>query len=416
MEPVLLENCRFVLDHRGVEEHKDILLDGEGKISHEKDRSGEVLDCSRFLVTPGFVNAHTHIPMTLFRGYADDMELKPWLEEKIWPVERKLRKKHVYWGAMMGIVELLESGVVLFNDMYFLMGEVARAVEETGIKAALSTGLFESEEILWKEAERNFKIESPRVRWFVGPHAPYTCFGECLERARELAEEHGARIHIHAAETRREAYDMKRRTGMWVVEYLDSKGVLAGSVLAHAAWVTKGEIDLMARRGAFPVHCPVSNLKLASGVAPVPEMLERSIPVALGTDGPASNNSLSILQEAKVTALIHKGTRYRPTAVEAREVFRMITLNGYRALGFEGGEIKEGMPGDLVLFPLDQPSLRPLSPKRMLSHVIYALPKPDTVFVDGRKVVKGGRFLGDRERIFREFEKAREDLFKGYEE
>ncbi|HIH87211.1 MAG TPA: amidohydrolase family protein, partial [Methanosarcinales archaeon] len=307
-------------------------------VGPEEQKADQVMRAKGCAVMPGLVNAHTHAAMTLFRGYADDMPLQQWLEEHIWPVEAHLTDNDVYTGTMLACLEMIRSGTTAFADMYFHMDYAARAVEESGIRASLSYGMIE----LFDEAKARTELQEGgrfvrqwnnaadgRITTMYGPHAPNTCSKGFLSKVKEQAVEDNVRIHIHVLETEAELNQMKDQYGMCSVNMLDEIGFLGPDVLAaHCIWLSAGDMDIMADKGVNAVHCPVSNMKLASGIAPVPELLSRGVNVALGTDGCASNNSLDMFGEMKTAALLHKVNAMDPTAMPAGEVLKMGTSNG----------------------------------------------------------------------------------------
>jgi len=371
----------------------------ENLISEFKANEADVvIDGRDKLAIPGLVNLHTHSPMVLFRGYGDDMELHEWLEKKIWPLEKKLTEEAVYWGSKLAIAEMLLNGITAFNDMYFFMDGVAKAVEESGIRGFLGYGMIDlfDEEKRKKEVKEASKFmrrarRYERVMPVVAPHSIYTCSKELLEWARDFARERGLLIHIHLSETRKEVYDSLKK-GKRPVEYLESLDFLGENVIAaHVGWVTMNEMKLLSRRKVSVAHCPISNAKLASGVAPVPGMLKLGINVGLGTDGAASNNSLDLFQEMKFCALIHKVYRWDPTLASAREVFEMATIRGAKALGLNAGEIAEGKLADIVLLDEKSVGFQPLYDP--VSNLVYSKPRVTDVIVDGRLVVRDGKIL-----------------------
>lgn len=365
----------------------DLVLDGQGKIA-----------------LPGLINAHTHLSMTLFRGFADDMQLQEWLEKKIWPLEAKLTDEACYVGALLGSAEMIMSGTTSFVDMYFHMEDVARAIAEAGLRGFLSYGLIDLFDSAKAQKEREGtqkffdyvrKLNNPRIRFALGPHAPYTCSVETLLWAKDFAERNDAILHIHVAETRREQADFQKQHGMRVVEYLDKMGVLSRKMLAaHCVWLTKSEVELLAKSGARVAHCPVSNMKLATGgVAPLPEMFEAKMPVALGTDGAASNNSLDMFETMKICALLHKAHRWDPTVMNAQKVLDLATIEGARALGAdrEIGSIEAGKRADIILMNIDSPNMRPIHGKdTVVSDLVYSASSGnvDTTIVDGRVLMR----------------------------
>jgi len=373
------------------------------------------------LMLPGFINAHTHAAMSLFRGHANDADLWEWLTEKIWPLEDRLGFDDTYWLTLLSIAEMIAGGVTAFADMYMFMDYTAQAVEESGVRAALSRGLMgpdaHSQErltenrLLW---ERWHGKGDGRIKVMVGPHAIYTCSGDYLQECMDLAREIGVGVHIHLAETRKEVEECKAKHGKTPVEYLLDIGLFELPVLAaHCVHLTSGDMDIMAEKKVKVAHCPASNLKLGSGFAPVPMMLERGITVALGTDGAASNNNLSIMKEMMLTALVNKGLHENPVLVPAAKALKMATLYGAEALGWEQeiGSIEKGKKADLILINLDKPHYHPRSD--YVSHIVYSgyTTDVDTVMVNGKVLLQDGEFLTlALERIYREVERIQKRI------
>jgi 5-methylthioadenosine/S-adenosylhomocysteine deaminase len=349
---------------------------------------------------PGLINTHTHLSMTMFRGIADDMQLQDWLEKQIWPLEAKLTDEDCYLGALLGSAEMIMSGTTSFLDMYFHMDHVAKATAEAGLRGFLSYGITDLFDPAKAKKEREVtqslfeyirNLSNSRVRFAVGPHAPYTCSAETLLWAKEFAEKNDAILHIHVAETRREQADCQKQHGKRVVEYLDQIGALSSRmVAAHCVWLTKSEVKSLAKAGAKVSHCPVSNMKLASGgVAPLPEMFEAGMSVGLGTDGAASNNTLDMLETMKVCALLHKAHRWDPTVLNAQKVLDLATIEGARALGVEHeiGSIEQGKRGDLILVDTTAPNMTPIhGPSTVISDLVYSASSAnvDSTIVDGQ--------------------------------
>ncbi len=368
-----------------------------GRIGSSADKT---IDAKGKIALPGLINAHTHLSMTLFRGFADDMLLQDWLQKKIWPLEVKLTGDDCYYGALLGCAEMIRSGTTSFVDMYFQMERVADAVNQAGLRGFLSyapidlfdpaKGKLEKERVI-KFHDYVQKLASPRIKFVVGPHAPYTCSADMLQWAKEYAEQQHAILHIHVAETRREQADMMKQNGMRVVEYLDKIGALSRNMLAaHCVWLTKSEIQLLAKAGVSVAHCPVSNMKLASGgVAPLPEMFESGIAVGLGTDGAASNNGLDMFDTMKMCALIHKSYRWDPTILNAQRVLDLATIDGARAARVEDelGSLEVGKRADIILVDCDTPNMRPIhGVGTVVSDLVYSASSGnvDTTIVDGK--------------------------------
>ena len=371
------------------------------------------IDAQGMLLMPGLVNAHTHVAMTLFRGAADDMPLKPWLEQRIWPMEGRLEPADVYWGTLLGIVEMLRAGITCYNDMYHFFPEGARAALESGIRALPSgvlLGFLPNAPALLAEAIE-FCVDlahsgQSRVLPMLGPHAPYTCPDPLLVQVRKAAGEYGLGIHIHLAETAQEVADSLRDHGVTPVRHLADLGLLECRVTAaHCVHLTEEDIALVAEHQLGCAHCPSSNMKLASGFAPVPELLAAGAIVGLGTDGAASNNNLDLLEEARMAALIHKGHRGDPTVVPAPQALHMATLGGAQALGLGDriGSLEVGKRADCILLDLSRPHNRPLFD--VCSQLVYASQASDvhTVIVDGEVLLRDRHFTRlDEERIIAE--------------
>ena len=380
----VLKDCSIAIDDGRI-------IEIGGKIKGEAEH---VIDGRGRLAMPGLVNCHTHLPMTLLRGVADDLSLMTWLEDHIWPIEANLSESHIRAGSNLGIAEMIQSGTTCFSDMYWHMEVVGECVEKTGIRAALSTPLLDvkgpdQRGKLLRDGEdmiKRFKA-SDRITPFLGPHAPYTCSEELLMAVKDLQEKHDVGVHIHVSETADEVENLKHSKGMRPFEYLDGLGFLNERVIAaHSVWVSEDEMEIMKKRGVKVAHNPVSNMKIAAGVAPIPRYLEKGITVGLGTDGAASNNTLDMFEDLKITALLHKVTSNDPRAVPAEAALEMATIGGARALGLEDeiGSIETGKKADIILVDLKKPHLTPLT--HPVSHLVYAAKGGDVshTIVDGR--------------------------------
>lgn len=370
---------------------------GTGKAPEgEFDR---IIDGENQVLLPGFINAHTHAAMTLLRGYADDLPLMEWLENKIWPLEAKLTPEDIYWGTMLAIVEMIKSGTTSFNDMYFCMDEVARAVELSGMRAVLARGMVgvgpESEQAIEDSRQLIGKWQGQaggRISFRLGPHAPYTCPPAYLERVMQLSDELQAGIHIHVAETRVEYEDILKQYGKTPVSHLESLGLFQGRqvLAAHCVHLNEEEIGILQRHKVGVAHNPESNMKLASGIAPVPRMLESGIAVALGTDGASSNNNLDMLQEMRSCALLHKVNTMNPTVLPAYLALEMATANGAISLGmgYELGRLEPGYRADMIIMDLKEAHMIPRYD--LLANIVYSAQASDvnSVIIDGRIVME----------------------------
>ena len=386
-QSVLIRDGKIKDIGKSLADSADVQVDGAGKI-----------------VLPGLINTHTHLSMVLFRGYADDMQLQDWLQKKIWPLEGRLTGEACYHGGLLGCAEMIMSGTTTFMDMYFHLEDVARAVDKSGLRAFLSYGIIDLFDSAKAKAEQEKsrqlfeffrKLGNSRIQFALGPHAPYTCSAETLLWAKEFAEKNGLIFHIHIAETRKEQADSQQQHGARVVEYLDKIGALCDRMLAaHCVWLTKSEVDILAKARVSVAHCPVSNMKLASGgVAPLPEMFEKRVTVGLGTDGAASNNSLDMFETMKVCALLHKAQRWDPTVLNAQKVLDLGTIEGARALGIEDevGSIEAGKRADVIVLDGKAPNMNPVHGKEtIVSDLVYSASSANvnTTIVDGRVLMQ----------------------------
>lgn len=349
------------------------------------------------LAMPGLVNAHTHCAMTIMRNAADDLPLHKWLFERIFPMENIMTDDDVYWGTLLGAAEMIKSGTTAMADMYLHMDYVAQAVAGTGLRVNLSRSpldFYMDGELKAKdtfdECRRYFKSwngrEEGRIKVYIEVHSTYLFDIDSLKRSALLAKELSTGIHIHLLETAKERKDSFDAYKKSPVEICAEAGIFGVPVIgAHLVHVSQDDMDMLAKYGVFAVHNPTSNLKLGSGISPVPGMLDAGVTVALGTDGAASNNNLNMFEEMHLAALIHKGTAQNPELVSARQAFAMATVNGARAAGFgdETGVLRAGMKADLILIDTDKPHLCPLNDP--YSAIVYSVQGSDvdTVIVDG---------------------------------
>lgn len=391
-------------------------LRGDIKVDRVIDGNGKV-------ALPGLINAHTHIAMSLLRNYADDVPLHEWLTQKIWPVEANLKAEDIYWGSMLSIVEMIQSGVTCFSDMYFFMDEVGKAVEESGIRGVLSRGLIEedSEKINNEKLEDTKKLynnwhgkANGRIKVMVAPHAPYTCDPDYLKRIMDLANELGAGIHVHLSETRKEVEESFYKFNKSPIKHVYDLGLFKYPTLAaHCVHVSDEDIQILGENNVAVVNNPGSNLKLASGFAPVQKMLDKGICVALGTDGSSSNNNLNMFEEINLAALINKGVLKEATSVPAIKAIEMGTINGAKALNWdkEIGSIEVGKKADLILIDMEKPHLYPKH--NVVSAIAYSCQASDvdTVIVNGKIIMEGYEIKTiDVEKVMYNAERCAKDL------
>lgn len=352
------------------------------------------------LIMPGLVNVHTHAAMSLFRGLADDLPLMQWLQEYIFPREATLTGEMVYQGTLLSLCEMIRSGTTSFCDMYLFAGEVARAVEQSGMRAWIGEVLYDFPSPHYGELENGFAYSRelleryrhhPLITVTLDPHAVYTCSPDLLTRLGVLAREQGALYVIHLAENEEEVRTCRERYGRTPVEHLEALGLLGPQVVAaHCVMLSEAEIALLAERGVKVAHCPESNLKLASGVAPAVRMLASGLVVGLGTDGSASNNDVDMFGEMNTAAKIHKAACMDPTAMSAAVTLHAATLGGAAVLGADAviGSLEPGKKADCIVLDLNQPHLTPIY--HPVSHLVYAARGSDVIHsvINGRVVMR----------------------------
>lgn len=411
----------------------DVLIEG-GRIAAIapaiNKRAEEKIDANGKILIPGLVNTHTHAAMTLFKGMAEDMELKDWLNA-VRKVETKVTPSQVAAGTSLACLEMIKGGTTCFSDMYFHMDEVAGAVRESGMRATLGYSMVDfgnkkgtRESANEKKMKEELRIGEKfvkgwhgkaggRISCSIAPHSLYLCSAELLLAADALSKKYSCTSHIHLSETRKEAFDCLQQNGKRPAYYLDSLGVLSPkTVAAHCVWLTKEEVRLLARKGVSASLNTVSNMKLAGGgAAPMPEMRLCGMNVSLGTDGSASNNSLSMFESMKFCALLQKNARWDATVADAASVFEAATLGGARALGIKAGEIKEGRLADLVLVDLKAPNMAPQHSH--VANIVYAAHAGNVtdVVIDGKLIMEGRRVLTmDEEKVVEKAQKEAERL------
>jgi len=380
-------------------------------------QADQVIDGKRKALIPGFVNAHTHAAMTLFRGFGDDMALMPWLEQKIWPNEDKLTYEDMYWGTKLACLEMIKSGTTTFSDMYHQYEATADAVEEMGMRALVAGACFDGfnpklaerckreNEKLMAEVVGNY---SDRIRYAAGPHAIYTVSGELLKWIHSFTAEHDAPVHLHLAETEGEVQDSVKKFGLTPVRYLNKLGVLSPRlIIAHGIYVDDDEIRMLADHDVKVVHNPASNMKLASGIRfKFCEMRKAGVTVALGTDGCSSSNNLDMVEAMKLASLLGKAWRKDPEAIPAGEIFKAATEAGASAIGLKAGRIAEGYLADLCLVDLNIPAFIPNH--NFVSNLVYAANGSciDTVICDGKILMQDKKIPGEEEIMERTAELA----------
>ena len=410
---MILKNIRYLITQnsdREIYENIDLLIEedeisGLGRNIPVGDH--RVIDCSGKVVMPGLINAHSHVSMTLLRGISDNKELESWLHDEIFPAEEKLDSEDAFIGALLGCTEMLRSGTTTFNDMYDHMDQVAAAVDKIGMRAVLGRGLLDMDGNRGERLDEAVNLVEEfeghnRINTCFAPHAVYTASEQLLLEAKDCARIFDVPYHIHVSETEKERKESIDENGKSPLVLLDDLGLVNDDLIAaHGVWLTEQEKIILENKGGNVIHNPAANLKLGSGIAEIPDLIDRDINVALGTDGVASNNNLNLFEEAKIASILHK--RESPVKIDEQTVLDMITVNGAKALGLEDeiGSVEIGKKADLITIDLGNPEMRPVHGKRgLISNLIYSFTGPvDDVIVDGAIVVenKKVRNVGERE-------------------
>lgn len=386
---------------------------GEAPQGFNADR---VIDGKNRLLSTGLINAHDHAYMSVFRNSADDVLFEEWLYKRILPKEDLLIDEDIYWGTQLSCMEMLSSGTTSFLDMHISKNIVPKAVTDAGMRAVISKGLVGEGRAEYgltrladaKEEIADFK-DSPLVSFMLAPHAIYTCDGEYLKIVAEAAKTLGIPLHTHLDESPVEHAQALEKYGKTPTEYMADLGIFdVKTICAHCVQLTDTDIDIFAEKGVSVAANPVSNLKLANGIAPIKKMLEKGVNVAIGTDGPGSNNGQNMFREMNFHSLLHKGINHSADAVSAAETYRCATLNGAAALALDGcGELRVGNKADLFVMDIDQPQFYPRND--LIAALCYSARGTEIVLtmVDGKILYENGEFTTlDKERIIFETEKT----------
>lgn len=423
---ILYKNINYLdLENEKIIEGADIFIEGNliKKIGNNLQiKASEVIDGNFLLMTPGFVNGHTHLGMSYFRNYADDLKLMDWLENEIWPIENKLTADDIYWSSLLSICENIKSGVTNFCDMYYEMDRVCDATIISGIRGTLTRGLTDNDgkgkEKLKsvRELYNNYHNKANgRIKVVPAPHAIYTCSENFLREISDLSKDLDGIINIHLSETIGEVENSLKEHGMTPISYVNSLGLLDNHVIAaHCVHITDEEISLIKDKKFYPIYNPTSNLKLASGFTPVEKLLKNNIIMGIGTDGDSSNNSQNLLQDMHIGAIVNKAREMDEQAVKAIEILKMATINGQRALGIsKAGLIKEDYLADLTIFSLKSSNFTPKN--NLINALVYSATAEDVrdVLCDGKFVMRNRELVNlDEERIKFEVKRHFEELVK----
>ncbi len=410
-----------------------VILDGEiryiGENALNRYTAATVIDCSDRVVMPGLINAHTHLPMSLVRGIADDLRLDVWLYGYIFPVEKNfVNKEFCRWGSLLSALEMIKSGTTCFVDMYYFEDVIAGAASELGMRGICGETVLKfpspdalSYDIGFKYARafieewHGHRLITPAI----APHAPYTCTPDILKEAKKISEDYDIPVIIHVSETSYEVENAKKEWGSTPIEYLENLGFFeTKTIAAHCVHINEKDMEILAKRNVGVAHNPTSNLKLASGIAPVAAMLEHGINVAIGTDGAGSNNDHDMIEEMRLTALLPKGVLFNPTVVPAKKVIRMATIEGARAIGLQNliGSIEVGKRADLIT--LDMSGLHNIPaynilPDSIYSRIVYAAKSSDVndVIIDGKVIMLDRKILTmDEEYILKHIEVLKSNI------
>ena len=415
MKTILISNVLLY------KERKDVLIEGNKIKSVEpagtfpKQGFDRIIDGSQKAIIPGFVNAHAHSAMTLFRGVGEDVPLDLWLKERIWPYEAKLDEEMIYWGAKLACVEMIRTGTTTFNDMYWHQNGTKRAAEEMGMRSVQSftwldnfdNNIIEQNKKMMQEAHKESAQWSPLTTFAISPHAIYTVAEKSFRFINSYAKDNDILVHTHLAETRSEMDQAERDFGMSPTEYLNKLGLLSPSLIAaHSLWLSSDDIRLLGDNGVNTVHNPNSNLKLASGYKfKYNELRDAGANVCLGTDGCASSNNLDMIDSMKAAALLQKVWRNDPGAIPLKELMDVAAFNGAKALRINAGKIAPGYLADIALVDMAKPSFVPNH--YFLANLVYAANGEciDTVICDGKIIMENQQIPG-QEVIYRKVQEV----------
>lgn len=391
-------------------------------VPHPQD---EIIDGRNKVAMPGLINAHQHTPMSLLRGFSDDLKLMDWLERKMLPAEARMNPEDIYWGAKLSIAEMIRSGTTAFADMYIHMNEIAEAVKQTGMRASLTRGMVFMEEDGGRRlqeaidlVERWSGAADGRITTMYGPHSPYTCPMEPLREVIALAVKEDIPLHIHLAETKEEVVKIRERYGMTPTEYLEEAGMFeqAHVLLAHGVHLNRRDIGRLKGMRGGVAHNPVSNLKLGCGIAPITEMLAQGINVGIGTDGAGSATTVDMFEEIKAATWLQKLDHGDPTRLPAKDVLSMATRGSASLLGLQDdvGMLEVGRKADLILIDLAKPHLQPVHEVESLLAYSVNGADVDTTIVNGQILMRGRKLLTiDEDELYREVKVRAKRIVEG---
>ena len=388
------------------------------KIEKEYKKVKSVIDGDKKVAMPGLINTHGHLAMSLLRGYADDMNLEEWWMKHVYPVESKFGRKEVYWGSLLAMIEMIKSGTTCFADFYYYEDETAKAAQEIGMKGILGCAILDVPTFYYKTSDSAFKKtellikkinNNPLVQIALAPHMFQTASIETYIKSKKIANDNNLLLFTHASETEQENEFSLEKYKQRPIEILFKNNILdKKTILAHCCWINKKEIKILAQSNTSIAHCPVSNMKLASGIMPFQEIIESGVNISLGTDGVCSNNNLDMFEEMKITALLHKVNKLDPKIADAQTVLDIATINGAKALGLENeiGSLKKGKKADFILLDFEKSHLIPQH--NLISHLVYSAngSDVDTVFINGKMIMKNRKIKKvDEKEVFNKIRK-----------
>lgn len=408
---ILIKNVSAILDSKTYKESVDIVIK-DSRISFVGDNTPEnnyskVIDGSKYIALPGFVNTHSHLAMTLMRGYAEDVTLQDWLYKHIFPLEERLTYDMVYFGTLLAAIESIKTGTTTVADFYLYPQATLRALSEIGMRGNVGIAYASKpfmDRVIIEEVEKKYREltgKDEKILVSLAPHAPYTVSQELLKLTKEVSKRLGAIVQIHLHETEKEVVDYMKSYSRTPIEYLASISFLSDRVVAaHCVWVSENDIKILKKNGVWVSLNPESNMKLGSGIAPIDRFIDSRVKLVAGTDGVASNNNLSVLEAVRTIGLLAKGISRNPRMLSVNDAFDILTVNGAKALGFDDvGVLKEGYKADLILVRKDKPNMMPMHSPH--SNIIYSMypTDVDTVIINGEIVMLEGKILTIDEEI-----------------
>ena len=415
----------YVLDMLGDEpdiKKSDILIEDNIIIKMQRDLSEEVVDekinAKNMVVMPGLVNTHTHLAMSIFRGYKDDRKLMDWLENAIFPVEDKLEPEDIYWNSYLSCLEMIRTGTTTCNDMYFGMNKAIEAIENTGLRALVAWSITDDsirdKVERTREYAKKYNVPGSRIKVITSPHAPYSCNPDTIKLCVDLAKELNTSLHIHLSETLDEEETIRERYNKRGTEYLNDLGVFdVPVILAHGIYISDSDIEILKHVKGGIAHNPISNCKLSSGICDVVKLRKNGINVGLGTDGIGSTSTLDMFEEMKTAAYLQKVNTMEPTSIKAYDILKMATIEGARVLGLDNeiGTLEPGKKADMIFIRTDKLHLCP--DNDVCTNIVYSAngSDVDTVMIDGKIIMQNRKMINlDEKEVMKQVKKIAKRL------